>query len=249
MGVPPMHTGRMPVPRVPARGFARASLIYMVRCTRLGRRKGRSRPSAAWRRVMSEWSFINEGWFVYTVLPLLIFCARITDVTLGTMRIIFVNRGGKFVAPLLGCAEALIWVLAASQVMKHLTNPLCYLSYGAGFATGTYVGMLIEERMAMGMLTVRIILNRGNSHLQAALRQAGHGVTVVEGQGVRGPVNMLFVVIRRRLLPSVVNLIHQHAPDAFYSTEEVRAAAGGTLMQPTGQGRRRSALRRPAGRV
>ena len=123
---------------------------------------------------MSEWSFINEGWFVYTVLPLLIFCARITDVTLGTMRIIFVNRGGKFVAPLLGCAEALIWVLAASQVMKHLTNPLCYLSYGAGFATGTYVGMLIEERMAMGMLTVRIILNRGNSHL-TALRQAGHG--------------------------------------------------------------------------
>ena len=196
---------------------------------------------------MAEWGFVNEGWFVYTVLPLLIFCARIVDVSLDTMRIIFLNRGRKFVAPLLGCAESLVWVLAVSQAMKHLSNPVCYLSYGTGFAAGTYVGMLIEERVAAGLLTVRVILNRGNSHLPAALRQAGHGVTVLEGQGVRGPVNVLFVVIRRRVLPSIVSLIRQHAPDAFYSTEEVRSATGGTLLQSPGRSwRPRSPFRRGA---
>lgn len=194
---------------------------------------------------MAEWSFVNEGWFVYTVLPLLIFCARIMDVSLGTMRIIFLNRGRKFVAPLLGCAESMVWVLAVSQAMKHLSNPVCYLSYGTGFAAGTYVGMLIEERVAAGLLTVRVILNRGNSHLPAALRQAGHGVTVLEGQGVRGPVNVLFVVIRRRVLPSVISLIRQHAPDAFYSTEEVRSSTGGTLLRSPGRSwRPRSPFRR-----
>ena len=95
--------------------------------------------------------------------------------------------------------------------------------------------MLIEERVAAGLLTVRVILNRGNSHLPAALRQAGHGVTVLEGQGVRGSVNVLFVVIRRCVLPSVVSLIRQHAPDAFYSTEEVRSSTGGTLLHTQGR--------------
>jgi len=194
---------------------------------------------------MAEGGFVNEGWFVYTVLPLLIFCARIVDVSLDTMRIIFLNRGRKFVAPLLGCVQALVWVLAVSQAMKHLSNPVCYLSYGTGFATGTYIGMLIEERVAAGLLTVRVILNRGNSHLPAALRQAGHGVTVLEGQGVRGPVNVLFVVIRRCVLPSVVSLIRQHAPDAFYSTEEVRSSTGGTLLRSPGWSwRPRSPFRR-----
>ncbi len=197
---------------------------------------------------MAEWGFVNEGWFVYTVLPLLIFCARIMDVSLGTMRIIFLSRGRKFVAPLLGCAESMVWVLAVSQAMKHLSNPVCYLSYGTGFAAGTYVGMLIEERVAAGLLTVRVILNRGNSHLPAALRQAGHGVTVLEGQGVRGPVNVVFVVIRRRVLPSIVNLIRQHAPAAFYSTEEVRSSAGGTLLRSRGWNWRPSSHFRRGGR-
>lgn len=184
---------------------------------------------------MAEWAFVNEGWFVYTVLPALIFCARIVDVSLDTMRIICVNRGRKLMAPLLGCAESLVWVLAVSQAMKHLSNPACYLSYGAGFAAGTYVGMLIDEKIAAGLLAVRVFLNRGDNHLPAALRQAGHGVTVLEGQGVRGPVNVMFIVVRRCFLPAVVDLIRQHAPDAFYSTEEIRSATGGTLLQVPGR--------------
>jgi uncharacterized protein YebE (UPF0316 family) len=184
---------------------------------------------------MDAWAFVNAGWFVYAVLPLLIFCSRIVDVSLDTMRIIFLNRGRKFVAPLLGFVQALVWILAISQVMKNLTNPVCYLSYGAGFAAGNFIGMLIEEKVAAGMLTVRVILPRGNGGLAAALRQAGHGVTVLEGDGVRGPVNVLFIVIRRRLLPAITRLIRQNAPVAFYSTEEVRSSTGGTLLTAPGR--------------
>ena len=92
-------------------------------------------------------------WFSLLVLPVLIFCARIVDVSLDTMRILYMNRGRKVIAPLLGFVQALIWILAVSQVMKNLANPICYLAYGAGFATGNYVGMRIEEKVATGLLT------------------------------------------------------------------------------------------------
>lgn len=186
----------------------------------------------------------ESWWFAYLALPLLIFCSRIVDVSLDTMRIIFLNRGRKLVAPLLGFFQALIWILAATQVMKNLTNPVCYLSYGGGFAAGNYIGMLIEEKVAAGLLTVRVITAGGALKLSDALRQAGHGVTLLDGHGANGPVQVLFVVIRRRHLPAMVRLIKAHAPGAFYSTEEVRSTAGGTLA-PHGAGRRlRSPFRR-----
>ncbi len=187
---------------------------------------------------------MESWWFAYLVLPLLIFCSRIVDVSLDTMRIISLNRGRKLVAPLMGFFQALIWILAATQVMKNLANPVCYLSYGAGFAAGTFTGMLIEEKVAAGLLTVRVITATGALKLAEALRQARHGVTLLDGQGANGPVQVLFVVIRRRHLPAMVRLIQTHAPGAFYSTEEVRATTGGTLA-PYGPGRRlRSPFRR-----
>lgn len=175
---------------------------------------------------------MTEWWFLYLVLPLLIFCARIVDVSLDTLRIVFLNRGRKVVAPVLGFFQALIWVVAISQVMKNLANPACFLAYGAGFAAGNYFGLLIEEKIAAGMLTIRIITSQGCAALVAALRQAGHGATTFTGYGADGPVDILFVVSRRRNMPIIIGLIKEHAPQAFYSTEEVRSITGGTLMSP-----------------
>ncbi len=188
---------------------------------------------------MGEWTFVNEGWFAYLVLPALIFCARIVDVSLDTMRIIFLNRGRKITAPILGFFQALIWILAISQVMKNLANPVCYLSYGAGFGAGNLIGMLIEEKVAAGLLAVRIILARGTTALAGALRGQGYGVTVLDGHGSAGPVQVVFAVIRRRHLPQIVGEIKQHAPGAFYSIEEIRSTTGGTLapLQPPRQAR------------
>ncbi|NLF21758.1 MAG: DUF2179 domain-containing protein [Lentisphaerae bacterium] len=195
--------------------------------------------------VMGEWTFVDGPWFSLLVLPVLIFCARIVDVSLDTMRILYMNRGRKVIAPLLGFVQALIWILAVSQVMKNLANPICYLAYGAGFATGNYVGMRIEEKVATGLLTLRIITPSDLSPLVAALRQAGHGVTILTGRGSSNtPVNVAFIVLRRRHMPTVERIIREHAPTAFYSTEEVRATTGGTLAAHGLSWRPRSPFRR-----
>ena len=178
---------------------------------------------------ISAWPCVHEWWFAYLVLPAMIFCARVADVSLDTMRVIFLNRGRKVAAPILGFFEVLIWVLAISQVLKNLTNPVCYLAYGGGFATGNLVGMLIEGKVAAGLLAVRIIVQKDAQTLLTGLRGAGYGVTRLDGFGADGPVNVIFVVIRRKHFPQIVQQVTRHAPAAFYSVEEVRTVGGGTM--------------------
>jgi uncharacterized protein YebE (UPF0316 family) len=190
---------------------------------------------------MIDWFLANERWFTYLVLPAMIFGARVADVTLDTMRVIFLNRGRKIVAPILGFFEVLIWILAISQVMKNLTNPVCYLAYGAGFATGNFVGILIEEKVAAGWLAVRIITAKDVRELIAALRSSGHGITTLDGHGADGPVNVVYAVIRRKNFPRIVEQIQLYTPDAFYTVEEIRSLAGGHLA-PSGPGWRPSTL-------
>ena len=96
--------------------------------------------------------------YTYLLLPLLIFCARIIDVSIGTLRIIFVSKGKRNIAPLLGFFEVLVWILAISEIMQNLNNWVCYVAYAAGFAAGNYVGMIIEEKLAIGILIIRIII-------------------------------------------------------------------------------------------
>ncbi len=125
-------------------------------------------------------------------LPVFIFFARILDVTLGTMRIILLSRGWKRLAPLLGFVEVFIWVVAISQLVRNLTHFSSYLAYAAGFAAGNYVGMWIEERLALGILSVRIFAVFEGDELSKRLADAGFGVTVLDGHGSGGPVKVLF---------------------------------------------------------
>ena len=92
----------------------------------------------------------ESHFFAWVVLPILIFLARICDVSLGTVRLIFVSRGFKYLAPVIGFFEVLIWILAMTQIMQNLTNPICYLGYAGGFATGNYIGILIAEKLSLG---------------------------------------------------------------------------------------------------
>ena len=101
-------------------------------------------------------SFFDSDFFSYAVLPILIFLARICDVSIGTMRIIFVSKGKKNIAPVLGFFEVLIWITAISKIMQNLDNYVNYIAYAGGFATGNFIGMLIEERLAMGILMIRV---------------------------------------------------------------------------------------------
>ncbi len=163
------------------------------------------------------------------IVPAFIFFARICDVTIGTMRIIFVSRGMKMVAPVLGFFEVFIWIIAVGQIFQNLTNPLNYFAYAAGFATGNYVGMLVEERLAMGLALIRVITQRDATNLIDYLRGAGYGVTVLDAQGKQGPGKVIFSVIKRKNIKDVEKAIHEFNPKAFYSIEDIRRAAEGTF--------------------
>lgn len=163
------------------------------------------------------------------ILSLLIIFARICDVTLGTMRIAFIARGHRYLAPLVGFFEVLIWLIALRQIMQNLTNPFFYMSYALGFAAGTFAGLWVEERMAIGSRIIRVITRQDAEELIEALRVADFGVTTIEAEGVEGRVHMLFSVLKRQDLDRFIEIVDKHAPRAFYSIEDVRSVNEGVF--------------------
>jgi uncharacterized protein YebE (UPF0316 family) len=160
-------------------------------------------------------------------LPLLIFVAEVCVVTLGTLRIIFVARGQKVLAPLLGFFEILIWLFAISQIMQNLSNATCFVAYAVGFTLGNYLGIIIEKKLAMGTVIVRIITHREAVGLIDQMRAASFGVTTVEAQGATGTVQIVMTVVKRKQLPEVVALIETHHPNAFYAVDDLQSACEG----------------------
>jgi len=156
------------------------------------------------------------------LVALLVFSARILDVTVGTLRIIFVSKGYKNYAALLGFIESLVWLLAVTQVMQRMDNWVTYIAFSLGFAVGNYVGLLLEERIAMGSQIVRIITKHDASELVRYLWDEGYGVTSVDATGESGPVKLIFMVAKRRKLEKIIAIIKKFNPNAFYTIEDVR---------------------------
>ena len=175
-------------------------------------------------------SFFDSDLFSYVLLPVLIFLARICDVSIGTMRIIFVSKGKKNIAPVLGFFEVLIWITAISKIMQNLDNYVNYIAYAGGFATGNLIGMIIEERLAMGILMVRVFANESGSELVSILNSSGYGATVVDAHGAREKVQLIYTIVNRTELDNVVNVINNFNPNAFYTIEDVRSVNQGIFM-------------------
>src|SRR3989344_1641413 len=178
----------------------------------------------------------NFDYHAWIVLPLIIFFSRICDVSLGTIRHVFISKGFKKIVPLLGFFEVLIWIIVVAQVMKNLNNWACYLAWAGGFATGTYVGLWIEEKLALGLQVIRIITNQDCTELLNAFKKDNHGITVVDAQGAVGPVKMIFTIIKRKNVKEVVQLIRKYNPTAFYSIEEIKKSSQGVFTENTGSG-------------
>jgi uncharacterized protein YebE (UPF0316 family) len=174
-----------------------------------------------------DFSLLSSDFFTFAVIPVLIFFARICDVSIGTIRYIMISRGFKYIAPIFGFFEVTIWLLAIGQVMKNITNPICYIAYGAGYASGTYIGMVIEERMKLGIAIIRLITPLPADGFISRLRQYGYGVTNITAQGANGPVTIIFMVVKRSKIPHLVLLIREFNPHAFYTIEDVRSASEG----------------------
>ncbi len=165
---------------------------------------------------------LNSPVFTWLVLPFLIFLARICDVSIGTVRVIFIARGFRFYAALLGLFEVLIWLMAIGQIMKNLNNFTCYLAYASGYATGTFVGVWLESKLKMGKVIIRVITKKDASELIEHLRRGDYPITVIDAMGWTGKVQVIFSIIRRQNLPEMVEMIKRFNPNAFYSVEDVR---------------------------
>lgn len=172
-------------------------------------------------------SFFDSTFFAYVLLPFLIFFSRIMDVTLGTIRIVMVSKGQKLWAPLLGFFEILIWLLAISRIFQNLDNWVNYIAYAGGFAVGNLIGLLLEERLAMGIVKIQIITNKSAPHLIENLRNAGYGITHHEAKGGTANVSIIYSIIKRNEIQKVENIVKTTNPKAFYSIEDVKTVSHG----------------------
>lgn len=177
-------------------------------------------------------SFLDSPVFTWGILPLLIFLARIMDVSIGTIRIMLLSRDKKFLAPVLAFFEVLIWLLAIRQIFNHLTNIACYFAFAGGFAMGNFVGIILEEKLAMGLEVVRVITKKDGTALVEFLKTRGYGVTSVDAQGTTGKVNIIYTIISRKDHRTVIDIIHQFNPRAFYSVEDVKSVSEGVFPVP-----------------
>jgi uncharacterized protein YebE (UPF0316 family) len=174
--------------------------------------------------------------FSFLLLPILIFLARITDVSINTIRIIYVLGGRRWTATMMGFFESFIWLMAIRQIFEHLDNWLCYVAYPAGFASGIFVGMIIEERIAYGKVIIRIITRKEVKELIAYLNSKRFRYTHVNAEGPDGHENLVFTVLERERLEELLYKLKDILPTAFYTVEKVnRAAEVGTLVEETGR--------------
>lgn len=173
--------------------------------------------------------FLSAGALTPVLIPLLVFGARVIDVSLETLRIILLARGGRFIVPAIAFIEIIFWVVSLGLVVNDFTNPIYLLSYAAGFATGNYVGILLEERLAMGVCILRVITSREDRSLIDAIRATGYGVTVVAAEGLQGPCTIFYSVVRRCDLLRITKMVEEMSPCAFCTIEDVRSTTRGTF--------------------
>jgi uncharacterized protein YebE (UPF0316 family) len=187
---------------------------------------------------------MEEGWSnvdvqTFVVIPILIMLARICDVSIGTMRVVFIGKGYRKLASVLGFFELIIWLIVGRQVLVKSTSVVHFIAYAAGFGIGNYIGLFIEDKMSIGIVILRIILRKESHELLRFLRDQEIGYTIVDGKGVQGAVKIVFSVLQRQDLPRVIQAINLYNPKAFYSIEDVRTSNAGVFPR---KGRKRFLL-------
>lgn len=154
----------------------------------------------------------------------LIFVARVADVALGTLRTAFIVRGKRAVAFAVGFCESLVWVAVVAQVISNLNHPIYVFAFALGFATGTVVGITIEDWFAIGEQVVRVFTAKGES-MAVTMRKQGCAVTMFPGTGRDGPVHLLFIQAPRRRTKKILSAVREFDPYCFYTVDDVRLAS------------------------
>lgn len=169
--------------------------------------------------------------FTWVILPVLIFLSRIIDVSIGTLRIILVAKGDRVIVPIIGFFEVLLWLVAVGQVMQNLDNILCYIAYAGGFATGNVVGIIIEEKLALGLYGIRIFVPQMYilEDLKKRLTEAGFGVTIIKGHGAKEELSILYSIFKRKDRQKITQIIEGKNKHLFYTVEEIKSVKHGVF--------------------
>lgn len=157
----------------------------------------------------------------------LIFLLRVCDMSLDTMRMLMVMRGRKAIAWGLGFCQSLIFIIAISSVLSQLDNPLNMIGYAAGFATGNVIGMMIEERLAIGHIHLSIISSRRGVAIAERMRAEGFAITEIPARGKDGMVSLLHCSVLRKQVDQARQFVNEVDPEAFITAEDVRPVRRG----------------------
>ena len=181
-------------------------------------------------------SLISPEIYAYVILPLLIFLARVADVSMETIRVVYISRGIKYLAPIIAFFEIIIWLLAMEVVLKDLSNIPNFFAYALGFATGTYVGLVIEEKLSIGMVILRIITtdDMSSEGIVTFLSNEQFGVTHIDAHGSRGAAQLILSLVNRTDLPKITTFLNENYPRAFFSIEDIRYANEGVFRKNPG---------------
>lgn len=165
-------------------------------------------------------------------LYLIIFFAKIVEVSISTIRLVYINKGERVIGAILGFVEIMIWLLVVSSVLNNITeDPFKILAYAAGFSLGNFMGVTIESKIAVGLSSIQVVVNEEAGEILAEiLRDESYGVTIIDGRGRDdSKKTLLFIQLKRKKIPEAVKIIKQSAPDAYITVNDIKSMVGGYI--------------------
>ncbi|WBW97278.1 DUF2179 domain-containing protein [Oceanirhabdus sp. W0125-5] len=163
------------------------------------------------------------------LLYLLILIVKIIEVTLGTVRIVFITKGERLIGAIIGFFEVIIWVIVISTVLKDVTeDPIKVFIYALGFALGNYVGSLVEEKLGVGTTRVEMIVKEEQGEALAEnIRKNGFAVTVLEGQGMKCNRYVMISHVKRKRANEFIEMVKSYEDNVVITVNEIKAVYGG----------------------
>ena len=166
------------------------------------------------------------------LLYVIIFFAKIIEVSISTIRLVFISKGERVKGAILGFVEIMIWLIVVSSVLNNITeDPIKMLIYAAAFSLGNYLGVTIESKIAIGLSSIQVVVSEKDGEILAdILREQGYGVTIIEGKGKNDSIkNLLFIQLKRKKIPVAVKLIKQNYPEAYITVNDIKSMVGGYI--------------------
>ena len=158
-----------------------------------------------------------------------IFCGKIIEVSIATLRIVLISRGERTVGSLVAVVEVTLWLVITGTVLTGFQSDLIKVAvFVAAFAIGNFIGSWLEEKLALGLSEIQIVVHdkENENRLMGALREKGFGVTTMEVHGMEDTRFLLLLILKRNLVKETLALVDEICPNAFVTIGDVEAKGG-----------------------